>query len=184
MAISHDLRIRVVKKVASGQSCRQAAAHFQVSPSSAIRFVQRYEEEGTVAVRQPPPRRRRLDPYGDDILRWIEETSEMILEELSDRLGAVHGGTGPPPLSTIGSEHGKSAGKKPRTPLSRNAAMFRLLARFGASVEPGCWPTRPRLVISSSLMRPVSRPRWRASGGVVHEVSGWSPRSRTGTGKP
>ena len=70
MAISNDLRIRLVGKVASGMSCRGAAAHFDVSPSSAIRFVQRYAEEGTVAVKHPPPRKRRLDPYGDDILRW------------------------------------------------------------------------------------------------------------------
>ena len=99
MAISDDLRIRVVRKVASGSSCRRAAAHFQVSPSSAIRFVQRYEEEGSVAVKQPPPRKRRLDPYGDDILRWIQKTPDMTLEELSDRLGAVHGVDAP--TSTI-----------------------------------------------------------------------------------
>ena len=99
MAISNDLRIRVVRKVGSGMSCRRAAAHFDVSPSSAIRFVQRYEEEGTVAVKQPPPRKRRLDPYGDDILRWIQETPDMTLEELSARLGEVHGMEAP--TSTI-----------------------------------------------------------------------------------
>ena len=85
--------------MASGQSCRQAAAHFQVSPSSAIRFVQRYEKEGSVAVRQPPPRKRRLDPYGDDILRWVQETPDMTLEELSERLATVHGMAAP--ISTI-----------------------------------------------------------------------------------
>ncbi|VAW16135.1 hypothetical protein MNBD_ALPHA09-1644, partial [hydrothermal vent metagenome] len=32
MAISQDLRIRLVRKVATGMSRRQAAAHFEVSP--------------------------------------------------------------------------------------------------------------------------------------------------------
>jgi transposase len=99
VAISEDLRIRVVKKVASGMSRRRAAAHFGVSPSSAIRFVQRYEDEGTVTVKSRPSRPRRLDPYGADLLGWIEETPDMTLQELSARLGAVHGVRAP--LSTI-----------------------------------------------------------------------------------
>ncbi len=90
MATSEDLRIRLVRKVASGMSRRQAAAHFDVSASSAVRFVKRYEEEGTVAVRRPPPRKRRLDPYGEDILRWIEATPDLTLHELSQRLQDVH----------------------------------------------------------------------------------------------
>jgi len=90
VAASEDLRIRLVRKVASGMSRRQAAAHFEVSASSAIRFVKRYEDEGTVAVRPRPPRKRRLDPYGEDILSWIEETPDLTLDELSQRLHDVH----------------------------------------------------------------------------------------------
>ena len=73
MAVSEDLRIRLVRKVASGMSRRQAAALFEVSASSAVRYVRRYEDEGTVAVKPRPSRKRRLDPYGEDILRWIKE---------------------------------------------------------------------------------------------------------------
>ena len=32
----------------------------------------------------------RLDPYGDDILGWIEETPDMTLDELSARLRDIH----------------------------------------------------------------------------------------------
>ena len=46
MAASEDLRIRLVRKVVSGLSRRQAAAHFEVSASSAVRYVKQYEEEG------------------------------------------------------------------------------------------------------------------------------------------
>ena len=90
MAASEDLRIRLVRKVASGMSRRQAAAHFEVSASSAVRYVQRNEEEGTVAVRPRSPRQRRLDPYGKDIVHWIEETPDLTLQELSRRLHDVH----------------------------------------------------------------------------------------------
>ena len=83
MTISQDLRIRLVKKVATGMSCRQAAAHFDVSASSAIRFNKRYETEGSVAPKKRRPYKRRLDVYGEDILIWIEDTPDMTLQELS-----------------------------------------------------------------------------------------------------
>ena len=78
MATSEDLRIRLVRKVASGMSRRQAAAYFEVSASSAVRFVKRYEDEGTVAVKPRSPRPRRLDPYGR-ISWWIKETPDLTL---------------------------------------------------------------------------------------------------------
>ena len=91
MAISEDLRIRLVRKVGSGMSCRQAAAHFDVSPSSAVRFYRRYVDEGSVSVKPRGSRKRRLDSYGEDILGWIGETPDLTLEELSGRLFDVHG---------------------------------------------------------------------------------------------
>jgi len=62
-----------------------------MSPSSAIRFVHQYETEGSVAPKGHGPHKRRLDPYGADILSWIEETPDMTLQELSERLSSVHG---------------------------------------------------------------------------------------------
>jgi transposase len=99
MTISQDLRLRLVRRVESGVSRRQAAAQFDVSPSSAIRFVQQYETEGSVGPKARKPYKRRLDPYGDDILSWIEETPDMTLQELSARLLEAHGVLAP--TSTI-----------------------------------------------------------------------------------
>lgn len=90
MTISQDLRIRLVKKVATGLSCRQAAEHFDVSASSAIRFSKQYETEGSVVAKERGPYKRRLDPYGEYILSWIKETPDMTLDELSQRLSEVH----------------------------------------------------------------------------------------------
>ena len=47
---SLDLRERVVAAVAAGMSRTQAAAHYQVSPSSAIRWTRRLAETGSPAA--------------------------------------------------------------------------------------------------------------------------------------
>ena len=99
MTISPDLRLRVVERVARGASCRQAAAHFEVSASSAIRFYKQYVTEGSVAPKTRAVQKRRLDPYGEDILCWIAAEPDMTLRELSDRLSKVHAITAP--TSTI-----------------------------------------------------------------------------------
>ncbi len=48
---SLDLRQRVVAAVSRGMSCAQAAAHFAVSHSSAIRWTRPMAETGSPAVR-------------------------------------------------------------------------------------------------------------------------------------
>ena len=48
-----ELRIRVIDFVEAGGSRREAAEQFQVSASSAIRWVQRFHEDGTS---KPMPR--------------------------------------------------------------------------------------------------------------------------------
>ncbi len=90
MTISQDLRLRLVKKVFSGMSRRQAAAHFDVSVSSAIRFSEQYESEGSVALKERKRHKRRLDPYGADILHWIKQTPDLTLGELSVFLFEAH----------------------------------------------------------------------------------------------
>jgi transposase len=47
---SFDLRERVVTAVAGGLSCAQAAAHYQVGHSSAIRWTRRQKETGSPAA--------------------------------------------------------------------------------------------------------------------------------------
>jgi transposase len=57
-----ELRVRVIEFVEAGGSRRDAAEHFQVSSSSAIRWLQRFREDGTS---EPiPPWRERL-PVGE-----------------------------------------------------------------------------------------------------------------------
>ncbi len=99
MSLSQDLRLRLVKMVEGGASRRAAGRHFDVSARTAIRVVKNYEIRGTVADKPRKKRKRRLDPYGEEILAWVEATPDMTLQEISDRLEAEHDITAP--VSTV-----------------------------------------------------------------------------------
>ena len=91
MALSQDLRLRIVDLVTSGVSRREAARHFKVSSSSAVRFVKQAEEVGHVDVKAPKKRKSKLDPYRADIIGWINEHPDLTLVELCTRLDEAHG---------------------------------------------------------------------------------------------
>ena len=74
--LSTDLRERVVAAVRGGMSCRQAAAHFRVGVSSAIRWVGQAEATGDV---RPKPM------GGDHRSAAIEAQAETILSLLAEQ---------------------------------------------------------------------------------------------------
>lgn len=86
MTLSHDLRLRIIDFVASGASRREAARHFKVGASSAIRFVKQAEELGHVDVKKRKKRKSRLDPFRSHILGWIADKPDLTLNELCVRL--------------------------------------------------------------------------------------------------
>ena len=78
MAHSEDLRIRLVNKVAA--ACRGLdGGTFLGKPEFGVLFAKRFEVTGNFTVLSRPPRRRRLDPHGDDILSWLDEMSGTAL---------------------------------------------------------------------------------------------------------
>jgi len=91
MAISQDLRLRIVDLVSSGVSRRKAARRFQVSASSAIRFVKQVDELGHVEVKKRKKRSSRLDPHRADIFGWIRKQPDLTLAQLCTRLIETHG---------------------------------------------------------------------------------------------
>ena len=91
MALSQDLRLRIVELVISGVSRRDAARRFKVSASSAIRFVRQAAEFGHVDLKVPKKRKSKLDPYRADIIGWIGEQPDLTLAELCARLDEEHG---------------------------------------------------------------------------------------------
>jgi transposase len=86
-AYSQDLRIRLVRYIESGVSARSAAKVFGVSESSAIKWMQRWRREKSVA---PNPerghRRRLLDGHTSWLLKLIESKTDITLDEIRVKL--------------------------------------------------------------------------------------------------
>ena len=98
--ISLDLRLRIMRAVEQGSSIRGAARRFAVSPSAAIKLMQRVRATGSPApARYGGYRRPLLAPYEADLARLVEATPDITLAELQAelerRFGIVAG------LSTI-----------------------------------------------------------------------------------
>ena len=83
-ALSLDLRSRVLAAIAAGSSCRQAAARFGVSASSAIRWRALEREQGDAKPKALGGDRRsgRIEAHAALILSLLEETPDITLEEL------------------------------------------------------------------------------------------------------
>ena len=87
-ALSVDLRDRVVAAIDEGMSCRQAAARFGVSASSAIRWRTRLREQGDV---RPGPlggdrRSGRIESQAGLILSLVDQKPDVTLAELREAL--------------------------------------------------------------------------------------------------
>ena len=80
---SLDLRERVVGAVMAGSSARSAAHVFQIGAATAIRWVQRWRAEETVAAR-PVGGSRGTPLDGEEawLLARIVEQSDITLEEI------------------------------------------------------------------------------------------------------
>jgi transposase len=124
MANAHslDLRLRVVRAVEAGASCRQAAARFEVGVSSAIRWVAQLRQTGDVAAkpRGGPRRPSRIDPHGALIMEWIETAPDLTLPEIAAKLEDAVGYRPPPSVvHDFFKRRGVTRKKRRRTPLNR-----------------------------------------------------------------
>lgn len=84
---SQDLRERLINAVAKGQSARAAARVFQVSPSTAVKWVQHWRRTGKVPQLQPRGHYRwRLDGDQDWLFALIDTEPDLTLAEIQQRL--------------------------------------------------------------------------------------------------
>jgi transposase len=85
---SLDLRKRVVSRVRNGHSRREAARHFGVSESCAVKLMQRVETTGSPApARQGrPPGGGKLAPYRDFLIERVKAKSDITMPELAEVL--------------------------------------------------------------------------------------------------
>ena len=85
--MSLDLRARIVACVEGGSPIREAARRFAVSPSAAIKLMQRVRATGSAApARYGGHRRPLLKPYEADLRRLVEATPDVTLAELQAAL--------------------------------------------------------------------------------------------------
>jgi putative transposase len=87
--LSLDLRLRIVRAVNAGSSIRQAAKRFDISPSAAIKLMQRVRQTGS-----PEPakiggyRRPVLEPYADELRALLARQAGITLREIQATLAA------------------------------------------------------------------------------------------------
>jgi transposase len=119
-SLSIDLRKRVVAAVERGMSRREAAAHFQVGVSSAIRWVAKVRETGDVRPKRQGGDRRSqaIEAQAGRLLALIEAKSDSTLEELKAALAADGQVFSISALSRFFQRRKITLKKRPRTPLN------------------------------------------------------------------
>jgi transposase len=93
MALSRDLREKVVKAIARGMSRRQSAARFDIGPATAVRWAKRVETTGGVAPMKMGGDRRsqRIEAHAEFILAQIKAKPDMTIMELREKIRERHG---------------------------------------------------------------------------------------------
>ena len=108
---SVDLRARVVSFIEAGQSRRAAAARLGTGESFAIRVAKRFATSGSLepAKQGRPAGKGKLAPYTAFLTHAVEETPDITMPQLCERLAAAHDVTvDPAALSRFLRRHGYS----------------------------------------------------------------------------
>src|SRR5450631_558052 len=125
MALSGDLRKRVVEAVVSGGLSRNAAAkRFEVGIASAVRWVKQFETTGEMSPKPSGGDRRsgRVEAHRDYLMGLIRRTPDVTLLEIRERLIKNCGEHfWSSVLWRFFDRHGVTFKKRPRTPRSSSA---------------------------------------------------------------
>jgi transposase len=120
-----ELRVRVIRFVEEGGSRREAAEQFDVSVSSAIRWVQSFRDDGTC---EPMPRGGSTSPLeerAERIIALVSEQHDLTLNEIVSALDKRGIPTSRSALSRFFARHDITFKKKPasgRTKASRRGS--------------------------------------------------------------
>lgn len=82
---SLDLRKRIALRVEKGHSRRSVAEHFGVSPSCAVKLLQRVNKTGSAepARQGRPPGGGKLAPYLDFLIERVRTKGDITMPELA-----------------------------------------------------------------------------------------------------
>ena len=78
---SADMRERVIARVESGASRREAAEHYEISVSAAIKWVQRWRDTGSLASKPRGGSTSPLEEHETALLALIAEQPDLTLDE-------------------------------------------------------------------------------------------------------
>ncbi len=87
MGYSNDLRVRVIQVVENGAAARAAARQFVIGDSTAIRWVKRWRETGSVEAKSIEGQSRSpLKRHEEWLLELVRREADLTLEEIQGRL--------------------------------------------------------------------------------------------------
>jgi transposase len=81
-AYSADMRTRVIARVESGASRREAAEHYEVSPSTAVIWVKCFRETGRCVAKARGGSISPLEDHAEFLLALIDEQPDLTLDEV------------------------------------------------------------------------------------------------------
>jgi transposase len=141
--LSLDLRERLISAVDGGMTRRAAAERFGVAPSTAIKWADRWRRTGDIRPRPQGGdyRSHRIEAHAEEILGLIEETPDITLAEIAERLASAHGVRVVP--STVWmflDKRGVTFKKRRRTPQNSSAPTSRRAAAPGSTVNSTLTP--------------------------------------------
>jgi transposase len=162
---SADLRRRVIEAVEAGASRREAAESFDIDASSAVRWLQCWNETGRCA---PKPRGGSISPLerrAEQILALVAEQPDLTLEETIAELRKRRIRTSKSAVSRFFQRHDITF--KKRVCGRQNSIAPTWLGRVGAGSESKACLIQPAWC---SLTRLRSPPRWCGFGVAVREA--------------
>ena len=116
-----ELRICVIEFVEDGASRREAAEQYAVSPSTAVRWVQQFREDGTS---QPMPRGGSTSPlekHSERIFALISAQPDLTLNEIASALRKQQISGSRSALSRFFARHGIPVKKSLQAPERKRA---------------------------------------------------------------
>src|SRR5918994_245843 len=81
-AYSADMRARVIGRVESGASRREAAEHYEVSASTAVKWVKCFRKTGRCAAKPRGGGVSPLEEHAEFLLSLIDEQPDLTLDEV------------------------------------------------------------------------------------------------------
>ena len=79
---SAEMRERVIARVESGASRREAAEHFEISPSAAVKWLQRWRDAGSAMAIPRGGSTSPLEKRANWLLALIAEQPDLTLDEV------------------------------------------------------------------------------------------------------